>query len=102
MKMRQVNSWMWLIGASTLIAGCAIDGDFKTGRTSDQPLVLTASTPLSTEGILDYGAVVFAENPTTLMETNDLTCHNIGGDDSAGDLNHNIFQIGDGVNRSSE
>jgi len=30
-----------------------------------------------------------------------VTCHNLGGDDGAGDLNHNIFQIGDGINRSS-
>ena len=30
-----------------------------------------------------------------------ITCHNIGGDDGAGDKNHNIFQIGDGVNPSS-
>jgi hypothetical protein len=30
-----------------------------------------------------------------------VTCHNVGGDDGAGDNNHNIFQIGDGVNRSS-
>lgn len=30
-----------------------------------------------------------------------LTCHNVGGDDGAGDLNHNIFQNGDGVSPSS-
>ena len=30
-----------------------------------------------------------------------VDCHNIGGDDGAGDLNHNIFQIGDGINRAS-
>jgi mono/diheme cytochrome c family protein len=30
-----------------------------------------------------------------------LSCHNVGGRDGAGDLNHNIFQIGDGINRSS-
>jgi subtilisin-like proprotein convertase family protein len=30
-----------------------------------------------------------------------VTCHNEGGDDGAGDLNHNIFQIGDGINRTS-
>jgi len=30
-----------------------------------------------------------------------ITCHNVGGEDGAGDFNHNIFQIGDGVNRSS-
>ena len=30
-----------------------------------------------------------------------VTCHNLGGDDGAGDNNHNIFQIGDGINRAS-
>jgi hypothetical protein len=30
-----------------------------------------------------------------------VTCHNLGGDDGAGDRNHDIFQIGDGINRSS-
>ena len=32
---------------------------------------------------------------------NCVTCHNIGGDDGAGDNNHAIFQIGDGVNPAS-
>ncbi len=30
-----------------------------------------------------------------------ITCHNVGGDDGAGDLNHNIFQIGDGISKAS-
>jgi mono/diheme cytochrome c family protein len=30
-----------------------------------------------------------------------LSCHNIGGDDGGGDNNHNIFQIGDGINRNT-
>jgi hypothetical protein len=32
-----------------------------------------------------------------------VSCHNLGGFDGAGagDLNHNIFQIGDGINRAS-
>jgi hypothetical protein len=30
-----------------------------------------------------------------------VSCHNVGGDNGAGDLNHNIFQAGDGVNRAS-
>lgn len=30
-----------------------------------------------------------------------LTCHNVGGDDGGGDLNHNIFQNGDGVSKST-
>jgi hypothetical protein len=30
-----------------------------------------------------------------------ITCHNVGGDDGGGDKNHNIFQIGDGVDPAS-
>jgi mono/diheme cytochrome c family protein len=30
-----------------------------------------------------------------------ITCHNVGGDDGAGDLDHNIFQVGDGSSRAS-
>jgi len=30
-----------------------------------------------------------------------VTCHNVGGDDGAGDANHNIFQNGDGINKAS-
>jgi len=30
-----------------------------------------------------------------------VTCHNVGGDGGGGDLNHNIFQMGDGINRAS-
>jgi hypothetical protein len=30
-----------------------------------------------------------------------ITCHNVGGNGGAGDVNHNIFQLSDGVNRSS-
>ena len=68
---------MWLVGASTLIAGCAIDNDLKTGKTSDQPLVLPAS--VSTEGILDYGTVIFQTNPTTLLEANDFHGYEFDG-----------------------
>jgi mono/diheme cytochrome c family protein len=30
-----------------------------------------------------------------------VTCHQEGGDDGAGDTNHNIFQAGDGINRNT-
>jgi mono/diheme cytochrome c family protein len=70
---------MWIVGASTLIAGCAIDDDLKTGMTSEEPLVLTAATPVATEGILDYGTVVFAENPTTLLEAKDFHGYEFDG-----------------------
>jgi len=77
--MREVNSWIWIAGASTLIAGCAVDGDLETGKTAGQPLVLTAATPVSTEGILDFGTVVFAENPTTLLEAGDFHGYEFNG-----------------------
>jgi len=77
--MREVISWKWIVGASTLIAGCAIDGGDQTGKASEEPLVLSASTPVSTEGILDFGTVVFAENPTTLMEANDFHGYEFNG-----------------------
>jgi cytochrome c peroxidase len=76
--MRQVNSWIWIVGTSTLIAGCAIDDDLKTGETSD-PLVLTASTRVNIEGVLDYGTVVFVDNPTTLLEAGDFHGYEFDG-----------------------
>jgi mono/diheme cytochrome c family protein len=33
--------------------------------------------------------------------TNCVTCHNVGGEDGGGDSDSNIFQAGDGVNKSS-
>jgi len=77
--MRELNRWIWIVGASTLIAGCAIDGGEKAGKASEEPLTLSAATPVSTEGILDFGAVVFAENPTTLMEANDFHGYEFNG-----------------------
>jgi mono/diheme cytochrome c family protein len=77
--MRHVNSWMWIVGASTLLAGCAMDGDPETGKTAAEPLLLTASTRVNVEGILDYGTVVFAENPTTLLEAGDFHGYEFDG-----------------------
>jgi len=77
--MRQMNRWMWIAGAPALIAGCAIANDPQTGKASDEPLVLTAGVRVATEGILSYGAVVFAENPTTLMEANDFHGYELDG-----------------------
>jgi cytochrome c peroxidase len=78
--MGQMNRCILLVGASTLIAGCAVeDGtELKTGKTSDQPLVLT-NTKVDIEGILDYGTVVFAENPTTLLEAADFHGYEFDG-----------------------
>jgi hypothetical protein len=72
---------MWLVGASTLIAGCVIDdgSGTKTGKTSDEALTLTATTKVNIEGILDYGTVVFAENPTTLLEAGDFHGYEFDG-----------------------
>jgi len=67
------------MGAQLLIAGCALDGEPKTGTLSADPLTLTAGTRVSTEGILDYGTVVFAENPTTLLEAGDFHGYEFNG-----------------------
>src|SRR4051812_28161892 len=70
--MRQTKSWLWLIGSTALITGCAVADEPKTSKTADEPLQITAGTRIGIEGILSYGAVVFAENPTTLMEASDF------------------------------
>src|ERR1051325_6560908 len=71
--MRQLNRWMWTFGAPVLIVGCATADDPKTSTTAAaQPLQITAGTRIGVEGILSYGTVVFAQNPTTLMEASDF------------------------------
>jgi mono/diheme cytochrome c family protein len=77
--MRQMNRWMLIIGSPALIAGCAIADDPLTSKTPSEPLVLTAGVRVATEGILSYGAVVFAENPTTLLEANDFHGYELDG-----------------------
>jgi mono/diheme cytochrome c family protein len=69
---------MWIVGAPLLIASCAVD-PLKEGKTSDQPLVLTAATPVAIEGILEYGGVIFAENPTSLLEAQDFHGYEFDG-----------------------
>src|SRR5512140_1020710 len=79
-NMRQLNRWMWIFGAPVLIVGCATADEPKTSTTAAaQPLQITAGTRISTEGILSYGAVVFAENPTTLMEASDFHGYELDG-----------------------
>ena len=56
-----------------------MDGDPRTGKTAAEPLVLSAATPVNVEGILDYGTVVFAENPTTLLEARDFHGYEFDG-----------------------
>jgi mono/diheme cytochrome c family protein len=72
---------MWMIGAPALIAGCAMDDgtNLKTGKTPDQASLLTAGVRVNIEGILDYGTVVFAENPTTLLEASDFHGYEFDG-----------------------
>jgi len=77
--MRQMNKWMWIVGSPALIAGCVITDDPLTSKTPSEPLALTAGVRVAIEGILSYGAVVFAENPTTLMEANDFHGYEIDG-----------------------
>jgi len=78
--MRQMTRWLWIAGAPALIAGCAVGDQLKTSKTSDEPLEITPGLRISTEGILSYGAVVFAENPTTLMEANDFHGYELDGE----------------------
>lgn len=68
----RMNRWVWLLGAPALIAGCAMADEPTTGQTSDQPLFLSPGMRVSLEGVLDFGSVVFAENPTTLLEAGDI------------------------------
>jgi len=70
---------MWIAGAPALIAGCAVANEPKTGKTSDEPLTLSAGTRVNIEGILDYGTVVFAENPTTHLEAGDFHGYEFDG-----------------------
>jgi cytochrome c551/c552 len=74
---------MWIAVGPAMIAGCTAGSEpkvSKTGRTaSEQPLVLGAGTRVAIEGILDYGTVVFAENPTTLLEVNDFHGYEFDG-----------------------
>jgi mono/diheme cytochrome c family protein len=80
MGMRQVNRWMWTVGAVALLGGCTLDGvDPRTGKVITEPLVLQDSFDLATEGILEPGAVVFAENPTTLLEAGDFHGYEFDG-----------------------
>jgi len=79
--MKQMNRWMWLLGTPALIAGCASDDgtQLKTATNPDQASVLTAGVRVNIEGILEYGAVVFAENPTTLLEASDFHGYEFDG-----------------------
>jgi hypothetical protein len=70
---------MWIAGASALLASCTLADDPKAGQRSEEPLTLTPGLRLSIEGILDYGTLVFQENPTTLMEAGDFHGYEFDG-----------------------
>jgi hypothetical protein len=66
---------MWIVGVPTLFAGCALEGsDPKTSKTGiiSEELKITDGTIIANEGLLDFNTVVFAENPTTLLEKGDF------------------------------
>jgi hypothetical protein len=72
---------MWIVGVPTLFASCALENDPKTAKTDKiaAPLDITAGTIVNIEGILDYGTVVFAQNPTTLLERGDFHGYEFDG-----------------------
>jgi mono/diheme cytochrome c family protein len=79
--MRKVNRWMWTAtGALALLSSCALEGvDPRTGKEIQEPLVLNANMNIAFEGILDFNTVVFAENPTTLLERTDFHAYEFEG-----------------------
>jgi cytochrome c peroxidase len=74
-----MTRWIWPLAAFPLIAGCAVANDPRTSKTAEEPLQITAGTRISAEGLLSYGAVVFAENPTTLLESSDFHGYELDG-----------------------
>lgn len=74
-----MTRWIWTVAAFPLIAGCAVANDPRTSKTAEEPLQITAGTRISAAGLLSYGAVVFAENPTTLMEASDFHGYELDG-----------------------
>jgi Di-haem oxidoreductase, putative peroxidase len=79
--MKQLKKWTWLVGASALLGGCALDNgiDPMTGKEIQEPLTLSATSNVAFEGVLDYGTVVFAENPTTLLARTDFHAYEFDG-----------------------
>jgi cytochrome c553 len=72
------HNWKLLGVPALLFAGCALDEQLTTSET-DQELVLSDSTPVDAEGILNFGTVVFKQNPTTLLEQGDFHGYEIDG-----------------------
>src|SRR5882724_12717170 len=74
-----MTRWIWTVGVPTLIAGCAATNEPRTSKAADEPLQITAGTKISSEGLLSYGAVVFAESTTTLLEPGDFHGYELDG-----------------------
>src|SRR5262245_37593525 len=70
------RNWKFVVPALLLI-GCAAD-EVTSDEKIDQPLVLTGAK-VDFEGLLNFDTVVFAENPTTLLEANDLHSYEFEG-----------------------
>jgi len=77
--MRHTKSWIWLIGAPALIAGCAVAEEPTTSKTADQPIFNTAGMRVATEAIIDFGTTIFSTNPTTLLEPLDFHKYEFDG-----------------------
>ena len=75
----QMTRWIWTVGVPTLFAGCAATNEPKTSQAADEPLQITAGTRISSEGLLSYGAVVFAQSTTTLLEAGDFHGYELDG-----------------------
>jgi len=75
----QITRWILTAGVPTLIAGCTAADAPRTSKATDEPLQITAGTRISTEGLLSYGAVVFAESTTTLLEAGDFHGYELDG-----------------------
>jgi mono/diheme cytochrome c family protein len=65
-----MTKWMWMVGIPTLMASCVTD-DPTVGKVSSEAQVFARLTNVAEEGILPFGGVMFAENPTTLLEAGD-------------------------------
>src|SRR5262245_2181095 len=76
--MIEAKAWMQLAVVPALIAGCIPNSDSNVER-SNQFFTSTPRANVSQEGILDFGTVVFAENPTTLLEFGDLHGYEFDG-----------------------
>ncbi len=63
--MRYANS-RWMLCGLPILAGCALGDDASTTKL-EEPLVLTAATPVATQGLLDFGTKVFAESPSSAL-----------------------------------